>query len=323
MNKRFIIIASLLLATGHLYAIHSDAGHIDAIYQVLNNYKREATILEIGKGASEYTLELPDNHTRIALLVQGGAPQLINKIKKRQIHSITVLAPDTLTVKALEILGRCEHFDVVIVHDISSIVQDTSPCLINALIKLGEYVFMRADSQSLEEALRDTDHIRQVVQRTDDTAPLFLSHCPKPGIDLSQYRKARKYPPSEKGFRYKLESTFSHKYFLKDRDNPLPWIHGINLVTFVMLQGVYPTDESIKKWFLSFEETYPYHNDLVLGNVIVRGDKLDPIDFEDLRRYANLSNCIHAAVQAFNKNDRHNTDPNEWIADYYTYVHNH
>ena len=55
-------------------------------------------------------------------------------------------------------------------------------------------------------------------------------------------------------------------------------------MTFVMLSGVYPTDSMIRSRISSFKTSCLMHNDLVIGNMIVRGDELILIDFDDARR---------------------------------------
>jgi hypothetical protein len=77
---------------------------------------------------------------------------------------------------------------------------------------------------------------------------------------------------------YTIESTYTTKKFRKKEPfEERTWIHGINLLTFKMLNGVYPDTTTIKKMVLNnFDQK---HNDLMLWNMIIQGDTLKLIDY--------------------------------------------
>lgn len=121
--------------------------------------------------------------------------------------------------------------------------------------------------------------------------------------------------------RYRVISNFKEKFFDKDAlDKPLRWVDGINLITFALLKGVYPTDKMIRQQIIKAEKTHSQHNDLVLGNFILQGDRLIPIDVNDKRRDANLNKCIKAALRAFKEGNTRHKNPQQWIRAYYDSV---
>ena len=280
----------MVLVSMPLYA-QLDTAHLNAVSRVLKRYKRACTVLEVGGCELACT----------SIVLMPGAVSLPNK---------TVLAPKVLTLGHLNTLAQCEHLDVVLVHDLTGMVKAPLASLVGTLIHLGEQVFIVAKTKALEQMLQRSSTIKQLVKRTEKRPGLFYSYRPKRYLFYSRF--TQKHPSQTM---YTIECTFKKKQFIKEGSYPLPWVHGINLVTFIMLNGISPSNEQIKQQFLSFKKRYPDHTDLVLGNIIVQGHTLIPIDCYDSRRKAPLERCINAAIIAFDK-PRHE-NPREWLNEYY------
>ena len=280
---------------------HLDPAHLSAVSKVIKRYKRLITVLEIGKSC-EYIPQLAEKEIIGIALIVGDTCSGGTCLPK----NTTVLAPQELTLGQLTMFAQCEHIDVVIVHDSTLLIKGPLASLVGTLINLGEHIFIEAETSTLEEVLLQSALMNKVVE---EGTPLFYSYKPKKYLTYTRFTQKR---PSQT--QYKVESTYKTKQFIKEEANPLPWVHGINLVTFVMLNGIFPTNDRIKQQFLSFRTTHPQHTDLVLGNIIVQGDNLIPIDLTDARRRAPLSWCITAAVRAF---DKSREDPRKWINEYY------
>lgn len=285
-----------------------------ALGDVLKNFKRRITFLEIGREA-DYTFALSPLYKAIwvALLVEGGPAPTVERIKAYNIKNITVLAPPTISYETFFTLGRCEHFDVVFVHDISHLVRAAGPKYIDALIKLGDYVFIEASYTRFKGELKKK---KVTVVAQNGESELYLSIKPKKSLDIPRY--TQKDRPLNKQPNYFIKSSFTDKFFSKKgEERPIKWVDGINLVTFAMLRGAYPVDSSIRKQVLAMKKTHSKHNDLVLGNIIVQGDKLIPIDCTDSRRDADLHRCISSALRAFKEGNIRQKNPERWIREYY------
>lgn len=77
----------------------------------------------------------------------------------------------------------------------------------------------------------------------------------------------------------------NHKKLIRVYSNGIyqttDWIPGINLVTYKVLNGIYPTKEMViiqLKAFKGFK-----HRDFHIGNLIIQGTNLVAIDGDDLR----------------------------------------
>ena len=120
--------------------------------------------------------------------------------------------------------------------------------------------------------------------------------------------------------KYHVKSSFTEKYFSKKAlEHPLKWVDGINLVTFAMLRA-FILKIVILENGCCHEKNHPKHNDLVLGNIIVQGEVLIPIDLNDSRRDADLHRCISSALKAFKEGNTRHRNPERWMQDYYQTV---
>jgi hypothetical protein len=224
------------------------------------------------------------------------------------------MVPPQLTVDMLSRLSRCEHFDIVLVHDISSSLAADYAHLVSVLTSLGDHVFMAVESEKYDEHLKRRE-ISCVVSGLPEKPSLYLSHLPKKGLDLARYtqNKARSLKP-----RYTVHSTYQHKQFFKEGlSGPVPWVHGINLVTFCMFHGVYPHDQVLRNELALLRQQSEDHNDAVIGNFILQGSRLLQIDSKDPRRNADPYNLLNAALDAFKRGNARLTDPQGWINGYY------
>ncbi len=334
MKRELLLGILIFLGSGQLLAAESVAQedtvskdelneqyeppYLAAITDVIKNFKRRITFLEIGRSTADYTFELAPvcKAIFVALLVEGGAQDVVQEIKADKHANITVLAPRNAQYESFFTLGRCEHFDVVIVHDLCPLMRTAGPKYIDALVKLGDYVFIEATQSKFQNELKKK---KMPLVASSDGNELYLSHKPKTGLDIARF--TQKDRPVSTQPKYQIRSTFTEKFFnKKGLERPLKWVDGINLVTFAMLKGVYPEDVSIRKQLATMKKTHPDHNDLVLGNIIVQGDKLIPIDLHDSRRDADIHRCINAALKAFKDGNIRHRNPERWIREYYDTV---
>lgn len=328
----FILPALLLLLSGTLFAeknyaqneslsaeVH-ESGYLPEILDVIKNYKRPITVLEISSTSPTYTFTLASLYKTvcIALLLGGGIQDTIRKVKEDHYNNITVLAPRNAQYEAFFTLSRCEHFDVVIVHDISQQLRTSGTKFVEALTKLGDHVFIEASYSKFQNALKKKK-IPQIASQGE--SELYLSSKPKTSLDIARFTQRDR--PVSATPKYHIKSTFTEKTFnKKGLKQPIKWVDGINLVTFAMLKGVYPEDGQIRKQVAAMKRSHPDHNDLVLGNIIVQGDTLIPIDLNDSRRDADLHRCITSALRAFQDGNLRHRNPEKWIRDYYDMVEN-
>lgn len=255
-------------------------------YEELTNfmqqYTRSMTILEISNSSEPYAYALARRfpHSVIVLLQT-------NKIKRNAIPAnLIILQPETLPFAALQTLTRCEHFDVAIVHNMYEIFQSCNrESLLATCLKLADHCFV--ESTKRDDLLEKNPQAYKKDQ-------LYFFETPKKGLDIARWN-LRSMPPRDP-YRYQVESNFNEKFLLK-RNMKTGWVPGINLLTFVMLSGTYPSNNFIIEALGKYKHLQ--HNDLVVGNFVVQGAKLKPIDFNDAARRVPTKKSIKATIKLF------------------------
>lgn len=289
------------------------------IEELANNYNRPITVLEISSDKPKYIYQIAskyDAKCNIILLNNKNEKKILDKIKSNKFHNIALMCPKTFDHETFETLSRCESFDLVIIDDIIENFETQKERLFNSLLSLGDNIFLHLSWENTSDFLSIKDKKNAKMVYSGNNGVLFFAHLEKTFLDIARFTQYRK--PRNPNSSYKIYSDFDKKLFYKDTiENATNYIPGINLITFVMLYGKYPNDEIINKKIKFMETGIPYHNDLMIGNMIVQGDNLVAIDFNDKRRNANMKRCIERALSIFNGDNVRFKDPERRIRDYY------
>jgi hypothetical protein len=306
----------LITLASCLYSYSVDI-YLSAISSFLDNYTRPITILEVGLTSADYALELASKYKgTYALLLMKDSQQIVDRVREKSYHNVMVLNPKKISAHSFFMLSRCEHIDVVLVHkDIYSALSknEWQPAL-DALLTVGDYTFIEITPKHAFLCKKYMDNkLTYVKQRQEDT--LLLYTYQKKGLDIPRWT-ARTIPVSPTP-RYTITSNFNQKLLHKDTvDQPIKWIPGLNLKTFVMLRGIYPTDTIIAHQLRNMTHSLPYHNDLTIGNIIIQGETLVPIDFNDKRRNANMYKWLRRALRLFNGDNSRLKNPAKRVEQY-------
>jgi hypothetical protein len=119
-------------------------------------------------------------------------------------------------------------------------------------------------------------------QNSGDAWALYLRSHPKPFGGRVHWNRKKLL---KKGS-YIIKSDFSGKKLYKPTTKKwVRWQRGINLRTFLALQGSYPTKEMVLTQLRTFQGST--HNDLLPCNMVIQGSIIIAIDFDDPRRHLN------------------------------------
>lgn len=303
-----LFIGMIIHLFGSVYAA-PDKHHIAAINNFILQYQRPITVLEITTQVGEYLSELSTAQKIVGIAwVLPGTTIDLSLVK-----NCIVLAPPSLHCTMIEEVSRCEHFDVVIVRNIARCIAEPLERLLAALVRLGDALFIEPDTQEFELLLTRSSSIKIVVPRNSASGPLYLYQKSKAVLTKARY--------TQKGFSeinsYRVSSSFLKKEFSKGLSRKsIPWIPGINLVTFIMLRGIYPTDSQLQEQLKSLMKIAPKHTDLVLGNMILSGEKIIAID-SDQNHKADSRVCLEAALKAFARGNTRLSSPQAFMKAYY------
>lgn len=220
--------------------------------ELLSRYQRPFTMMAIGKDLE------------IILEISGRFPKSVFIIANSQVSdplpNVIVLSKE-LNVGDLEIFGECENLDVAYIPDINQVAAEDGNKRIRTIEKLAHYALVS----------------------NQNSEPLTLLQSEKNYILRKSWERGLHSEPS-----HRVHADFKEKKLLKSNKALsgkiviTDWQPGINLITFKMLKGSYPTENMIIKE-LEFLRQTP-HNDWVINNMILRGTRIILIDFDDPRR---------------------------------------
>jgi len=318
----YIIFLFFNLLTTLLLAKFS---YSDNILKLINRYKRPITVLEIGGKSTPYIFYLNDiieskNGVYISLFLDDLSlcKECIDKIKYKNYVNNIIVQGGHLDYKDWTIFSKCEHIDIVIVNDVYDNYFDYSKLeqVLNSLVKIGEYTFLKLKRSNFDIINHINLQPKKIIDSKEKNLLMSVYYRKKSFIQLIRWTKKNMAEND-----YFIISNFLTKKFYKNGGKKVTnWIPGINLKTFVMLKGIYPNDYFIYNFFLDISKRLgkdiPYHNDLVIGNVIIQGHRLELIDFGDNRRNANTERCIRRALHLFNGDGTRFKDPEERLRQY-------
>lgn len=300
--------------------------HDIAITKLLNNYtsQRGVTILEIGIDKCNYVFDLSHKYNSTCVMMYLGALHTPNQFEVEQKYPhMVIVNPVTLTVKDLETLVRCEHFDVVIVHGIPSKLKkghelrQEFKVTLDLIMQLGDHTYIELNKY--DKDIKDHLLKKNAKLVSKNNSNLYYLETPKKGLDIARWN-CNWMNWQKPLYRYPILSTFDKKHYQKKEteDQHIPWLKGINLSTFVMLRGICPCEATIQKNLNNMRSIK--HNDLIIGNMIVQGKDIIPIDLDDPRWNGNVYKCITAALTVFNNASTRLKNPDEALRFYRSYL---
>ena len=305
------------------------ASRYKAIVPLLDKYKRRFTVLDIGASQGYFSFKIAENYNASVVMIEGNyspewhvAEDLYTICNKNTHLDNVIFLHKHLSVKNLENLAECEHFDVVLCLNVVHHFGDDWKRAADAIFKLGDHVIVESppvtdkvfannkNIHGLEEYL--TEHNGQIIAQTPrhtDTSALSLMrlfNTPKTYIKRKQWYYGTN--AHDSGVEYRIESNFENKVFIKHNDKEeivRPWHAGINFMTFKALNGVWPNNNILIDKLIDYVDIQ--HGDLMPWNLILDGSQFHPIDDEDLtfdRSYALLLTLKFA--QLFEEKELHN-----------------
>jgi hypothetical protein len=298
IKMRFVFYVSFLfLVREQLYA---DAKRplSKALDSLIGEYKRSCTLVEL-TGESFFHSFFYGNDSRVVtvLIPARNGQEVKKEVVKRGYENTVVLAPSFIDTALIKRFGRCEFPDIVIAHGLAAL-DSCSESFLKALLTIGDFVCIEGNALMVQKIIAEAKK-EVYASEIAGTNSYCIFKTPKYGLDIARWNLNSK--PEAVEPRYKVVSTFEKKQLIKG-SQVTDYIPGINLLTCVMLNGIYPTDELIRQNIKPLSGLQ--HEDLVIGNFVVQGKRLIPIDFNDKRRRGDAARCVKAALYFFKKERR-------------------
>lgn len=285
---------------------HNDCSvRYELLNTILSNYNRPFTMLDIGASQGYYSFRAafsyPDS---VFVMIEGNnkhypliGSQLLDLCKANSSLNNIIFLNKLLEIEDVRRLSECEHFDVVVALNIIHWFGDSWKNITDCILKMGSIIVIETPPQEPGLSHGDSlirDGIEQYLlskgARILGKVPRHTSNSIMSTIYVVESNKnylERKtwLTPLLAEKTHMIIIDFNQKKLHKKVDYPAntylisDWIPGINLVTFKMYSGAFPTADKLKS--LLFTVRDEFHNDWLINNMVLQGNKLSLIDFND------------------------------------------
>lgn len=271
--------------------------------KVLDKYDRPFTMLDIGAGQGYYSFRTAHDYDSVCVMIEGNnseyplaGDQLLDICKCNTGLDNIILLQKPVVIVDLQRLVECEHFDVILVMNISQWPGSDWKAALDAVIAMGNNIIIEATPE--EEILssdsnkigRDIENyllekggqvLGTIKKHTSNTvSSIYLIRN-----DNGFIRRRTWLKPVEPATNHVINSSFSEKTMKKIADGPprtsmtSDWLPGINLITFKMYNGTYPIMRDIKEAIKGLKNQKS--NDWMPNNMIIQGRNIAMIDTDD------------------------------------------
>lgn len=293
----------------------------DALKLILNEYKRPITILDLGAGHGYFSFRIANDYESTCVMIEGNersshmGDELLELCTLNSKLQNIVLLKTKISLPDLEKLADCEHFDVILAFDFIKPEDANAQRITDAILRLGDNIFIESSiptdptepkSSSMQKMDRYLNSKKgttllsmpcEINQKNQKKLSWFSRH--KNGLRCHHFDLESK--DSNLDY-YRIESTFSHKYLFKKDSGGIAWQRGINLITFLMLEGAYPTRNQIKQSV--FQASKQHLTDFAPWNMIVQGNNIALIDQNDYNWRVHVDKSLQYAFDMIDQQSR-------------------
>ena len=281
---------------------HDTEARYQIIKNVLNRYHRPFCMLDIGASQGYFSFKAAHEYDCVCVMIEGNnreypkiGSQLIDLCRANDSLDNIILLNRKVHPQDLRKLSECESFSVVLALNIIHWFGSQWREVADAIINLGDNIIIetppeeqRASDEQNDIRKKIEDYLKFRKAEIIGTVPRHSSDNIMANIYLLQSEKKqllRKHwlAPEANGL-HAISSSYEARTITKRQMNHegtsvYHWKPGINLITFLMYNGAYPSREKIKSALKKIMD--PCHNDWTANNMILQGNHLRLIDWGD------------------------------------------
>jgi hypothetical protein len=271
-----------------------------AVQKIANEYTRPFTILEIGPAEGYMSFRLASEYPTTCIMIEDVTTNntLVHLAQLNSNLDNLVLLDKKITVEEIQHLADCEHFDIILVMNVVHHFGPRWKDAINAMLQLGDNIIIETPPATKDIHTFGIEYLPLIEHYLDQLQGKIIARTPRwsnPSLFSNMYWFARKksglgrtcWLNNKNTFpeKYCIESNYDSKILCKTINNKKTcseWKPGINLITFKMLSGVYPSKEVLITSVLQ-EKDNQLASDCLPHNMIIQGNNIALIDLNDER----------------------------------------
>lgn len=295
-----IIINNLVVkkASGN----HDTEARYEVIREVLNRYRRPFCMLDIGASQGYFSFRAAHEYDCVCVMIEGNnaeypkvGTQLLDLCRANDSLANIILLNNEIVPENLVKLGECESFSVVLALNIIHWFGQLWKEVADAIFNLGDNTIIETPPEE-KQASKEQNHLRKEIEeylifrgaKIIGKVPRHTSDNAMAGIYLLESEKKRlvrkHWLAPITNDQYTITSNYGAKTMTKSLSHAETvkannWEPGINLVTFLMYNGAYPSRETIEAAVEDIQDLS--HNDWTVNNMILQGKRVALIDWDD------------------------------------------
>ncbi len=270
---------------GILMCVQNNTGLGNSITKLIKSYSRPITIFVVGFDNVEnsyfhdfYNLNLFKNHVFILFSETVKDYSFSGKT-----NVIALSRP--INTSIVTRLSEVENFDITIVHNADQFCSSLGAQSVDALLNMGPTILFCFSHYSLRDHFIDylaSSSLKNNIDLIEDTHKnkyYLLAHITKQQYIQRQHWLEIKKPGLDNS--HVIQSELHLKQLIKTIRTGMiiktDWMPGINLISFKMCNGIWPSSSFLNKYVMN--DLRVPHPDWSPNNMIVQGEKMALIDF--------------------------------------------
>lgn len=299
-----IIINNVLVKPASSYLVngrqmkHDCESRYKIIKSILDKYERPFTVLDIGASQGYYSFKIAyDFNYSVCVMIEGDntaypltGTQLEQLCYLNTSLNNVILLKRSLALNDIQMLSECEHFDVVLALNIIHWFPSQWRQMADTILNMGDNIIIETPPQEKKFSQRNYDIEQYILSRGAEVIGTVERHTTGTPVNIYLIKANKKFIARKNWFmkannKHVIQSTFSEKKQIKigaydGKEIISDWLPGINLITFKMYSGTYPSKDALKSLIKSLMLTVS-NNDCLPNNMIVQGNKVAMIDIND------------------------------------------
>lgn len=260
----------------------------EAIKKIIDLYKRPITVLDIGAAQGYYPLKLAKEHPSSSFVMIEEDRYLLRLCLLNTELDNIIFLQKKISIEELQRLGESEHFDAVLALNIIHWAEDKWQEMSDALLALGDNIIIETPPEGdkaygkeylgLIEKYLEEKGATVILKAQRHTGSNLYANMYWLQMNKNQLERPDWVSPKALHNTYQIDSNWNKKKLIKKTNNnqieESDWKPGINLLTFKMLNGVYPLESTFERKIVNLQKQQSSFKKPLFNNFIIQGNTI-------------------------------------------------